>query len=72
MTSRLLRAESLKSRVALTILVILGGLAAGAVLLATPHGLGLGSDSAVYVAAGRNLVAGRGLSWLSGGGESGR
>lgn len=32
-------------------------------------GIGLGSDSAVYIAAARNLLEGKGLSWLSGGGE---
>jgi hypothetical protein len=37
--------------------------------LATQHGLGLGSDSAAYIAAGRNFVDGHGLSWLSGGRE---
>ncbi len=47
----------------------LGALAAAAALLATLHGIGLRSDSAVYVAAARNLLAGNGLSWLSGGGE---
>lgn len=41
----------------------------GALLWATRWGLGLRSDSAVYVAAAWNLLAGNGLSWLSGGGE---
>jgi hypothetical protein len=41
----------------------------GASLWATRWGLGLRSDSAVYVAAARNLLGGHGLSWLSGGGE---
>ncbi|MBM3121012.1 MAG: phospholipid carrier-dependent glycosyltransferase [Chloroflexi bacterium] len=47
----------------------LGALAGGAALLTTRHGIGLRSDSAVYVAAARNLLGGDGLSWLSGGGE---
>ena len=38
-------------------------------LWATRWGIGLFSDSAVYVAAARHLLAGNGLSWLSGGGE---
>ncbi|MEW6566790.1 MAG: glycosyltransferase family 39 protein [Chloroflexota bacterium] len=37
--------------------------------MATRHGVGLGSDSAVYIAAGRNWLRGFGLSWVSGGGE---
>jgi hypothetical protein len=44
-------------------------LAAVAVTWTSPNGIGLRSDSAVYVAAARNLLAGHGLSWLSGGGE---
>jgi hypothetical protein len=51
----------------------LGGVAlagAGLVLTSTRHGVSLGSDSAAYFAAARNLVAGHGLSWLSGGGEA--
>ncbi|MFA5810669.1 MAG: hypothetical protein WC935_10125, partial [Thermoleophilia bacterium] len=44
-------------------------LAAVAVTWTSPNGIGLRSDSAVYVAAARNLLAGNGLSWLSGGGE---
>jgi len=44
-------------------------LAAVEILYVTPLGLGLRSDSAVYVAAARNLLGGDGLSWLSGGGE---
>ena len=52
------------------VLIILLALAGcGATLWATRWGLGLRSDSAVYVAAARNLLAGHGLSWLSGGGE---
>jgi hypothetical protein len=39
------------------------------VLVTTRHGVSLGSDSAAYFAAARNLVAGKGLSWLSGGEE---
>jgi 4-amino-4-deoxy-L-arabinose transferase-like glycosyltransferase len=35
----------------------------------THQGIGLGSDSAVYISAGRNLVIGRGLIWVTGGGE---
>jgi hypothetical protein len=39
-------------------------------LLAVTHqGIGLGSDSAVYISAGRNFIAGRGLIWITGGGE---
>lgn len=41
----------------------------GAVLWSSRWGIGLRSDSAVYVAAARNFLDGRGLSWLSGGGE---
>lgn len=44
-------------------------LAVVAAAWASPQGLGLRSDSAVYVAAARNLLAGSGLSWVSGGGE---
>jgi hypothetical protein len=40
------------------------------VLLATRHGVGLGSDSAVYIAAARNWLAGYGLSWVSAGMEA--
>lgn len=39
------------------------------VLWTCQAGIGLGSDSAVYIAAARNLLEGNGLSWLSGGGE---
>jgi hypothetical protein len=52
----------------LLIIVLACGACLG-LLWITAVGIGLGSDSAVYVAAARNLVAGRGLSWLSGGGE---
>ncbi|MBE0410241.1 MAG: glycosyltransferase family 39 protein, partial [Anaerolineales bacterium] len=43
----------------------------GSVLIwkVTHQGIGLGSDSAVYISAGKNLVAGRGLTWITGGGE---
>lgn len=44
-------------------------LAAIAVAWTSSSGIGLRSDSAVYVAAARNLVDGKGLSWISGGGE---
>jgi hypothetical protein len=40
------------------------------VLLATRRGVGLGSDSAVYIAAARNWLAGYGLSWVSAGMEA--
>jgi hypothetical protein len=39
----------------------------GLVRMTVRHGVSLGSDSAAYFAAARNLVAGHGLSWLSGG-----
>jgi 4-amino-4-deoxy-L-arabinose transferase-like glycosyltransferase len=48
------------------LLALAGG---GLVLWSSRWGLGLRSDSAVYVAAARNLLDGHGLSWLSGGGE---
>lgn len=38
-------------------------------LLLTGQGVGLGSDSAVYISAARNLLAGNGLAWIGGGGE---
>ncbi len=38
--------------------------------LATRHGVGLGSDSAVYLAAASNWLRGLGLSWVQGGGEA--
>jgi hypothetical protein len=60
------RSSPLAFRVLLILFALAGG---GALLCATRWGLGLRSDSAVYVAAARNLLAGNGLSWLSGGGE---
>lgn len=45
-------------------------LGAGALLLhASPNGLGVSGDSVHYIAASRNLLAGRGLSRPTGGGE---
>ena len=49
--------------------IVLAVASCEALLWATRWGIGLRSDSAVYVAAARNLLAGHGLSWLSGGGE---
>jgi Dolichyl-phosphate-mannose-protein mannosyltransferase len=52
------------------LLIIVLACAAGLALLRiSTLGIGLSSDSAVYVAAARNLVDGKGLSWISGGGE---
>lgn len=51
------------------ICVLLALASFGVVLWASRWGLSLGSDSAVYVAAARNFLEGKGLSWLSGGGE---
>jgi hypothetical protein len=35
----------------------------------TQYGIGLGSDSVVYIAAARNLIEGSGVSWVSGSGS---
>jgi hypothetical protein len=51
------------------LLTILSLIAVGLFVSATRRGLALGSDSAAYFAAARNLVQGFGLSWLSGGVE---
>ena len=51
------------------LLIILSFIAVGLFVVATRRGLALGSDSAAYFAAARNLVDGFGLSWLSGGVE---
>jgi hypothetical protein len=51
------------------LLAILSLLALGLFISATRRGLALGSDSAAYFAAARNLTRGYGLSWLSGGVE---
>ncbi|MEX0787167.1 MAG: glycosyltransferase family 39 protein [Anaerolineales bacterium] len=48
--------------------LLLGAVAAGVLLLATPHGLGIASDSVAYLGGAANLLAGRGFSRLSGGG----
>ncbi len=60
------RSGPLVWRVLLILLALAG---CGALLWTTRWGVGLRSDSAVYVASARNLVAGDGLSWISGGGE---
>ncbi len=53
----------------LVLLTILSLIGVVLFISATRRGLALGSDSAVYFAAARNLVQGFGLSWLSGGVE---
>jgi hypothetical protein len=53
----------------LLLLAIASLIAVGLFVSATRRGLALGSDSAAYFAAARNLVDGFGLSWLSGGVE---
>lgn len=49
------------------VLLSIGGIALLSVV--TNKGIGLGSDSAVYISASRNLTTGQGLSWATGGGE---
>ncbi|MGQ9684667.1 MAG: hypothetical protein ACUVX9_19265, partial [Anaerolineae bacterium] len=49
-------------------LCVLAGV--GMLALATRHGVGLGSDSALYLAAAGNWLRGLGLSWVRGGGEA--
>lgn len=49
--------------------VLLAALAALWLLQATPHGLGIASDSVAYLGGAMNLLAGRGFSRLSGGGS---
>lgn len=56
-------------RVSGVAVAVLACAACVALLYVTAAGIGLRSDSAVYVAAARNLVDGHGLSWISGGGE---
>jgi hypothetical protein len=48
------------------VLLFLGALAAAIMLLATERGVGLSSDSLIYINASGNLLEGRGLSRLSG------
>ena len=47
--------------------MMMAAAAACLVLYVTQWGIGLGSDSAVYVAAARNLLSGYGLSWVNAG-----
>lgn len=49
--------------------VLIGLLAAAALLRSTPYGLGLVNDSASYVNGAQNLLAGNGYTRTSGGGE---
>ncbi len=54
----------------LVLLALMSAAGVYLVLLVTRHGAGLGSDSAVYIAAARNWLAGYGLSWVSAGMEA--
>lgn len=47
-------------------LVVLGVMGGWSVVTATPYGMGLVNDSAVYIGGARNLLAGRGYMRLSG------
>ena len=53
-----------------TVLLILAVLALHVMRSVTRWGVGLGSDSAVYIAVARNWLAGHGMNWLSGGLEA--
>jgi len=59
----------LRERAPWLLILVLACAACLVVLWTCKEGVGLRSDSAVYVAAARNLLDGKGLSWLSGGGE---
>jgi len=59
----------LRERAPRLLILVLACAACVVVLWTCKEGVGLRSDSAVYVAAARNLLDGKGLSWLSGGGE---
>lgn len=56
-------------RLFLTVLLFIAAAGSGMILYSTQLGPGLGNDSAEYISAARNLLAGNGLSWISGGNE---